>query len=114
MLWAIFFLAELLGSTPQIHDKAICYLHYIVTFSPFLLFSFLLGGLARIDGCPKLAMFALAFGSVSNMVLDYVFMYPLNMGISGAALATAIGPVFSVAILLPHFLMKKEIFILQS
>ena len=52
-------------------------------------------------------MFALAFGSVSNMVLDYVFMYPLNMGISGAALATAIGPVFSVAILLPHFLMKK-------
>ena len=59
-------------------------------------------------------MFALAFGSVSNMVLDYVFMYPLNMGISGAALATAIGPVFSVAMLLPHFLMKKEIFILQS
>ena len=100
-------LAELLGSTPQIHDKAICYLHYIVTFSPFLLFSFLLGGLARNDGCPKLAMFALAFGSVSNMVLDYAFMYPLNMGISGAALATAIGPVFSLAILLPHFLMKK-------
>ena len=107
-------LAEALGSTPQIHDKAISYLWYIVTFSPFPLFSFLLGGLARNDGCPKLAMFALAFGSVSNMVLDYVFMYPLNMGISGAALATAIGPVFSVAILLPHFLMKKEIFILQS
>lgn len=100
-------LAEVLGSTPQIHDKAISYLWYIVTFSPFLMFSFLLGGLARNDGCPKLAMFALAFGSVSNMVLDYVFMYPLNMGISGAALATATGPVFSVAILLPHFLMKK-------
>lgn len=100
-------LAEALGSTPQIHDKAISYLWYIVTFSPFLLFSFLLGGLARNDGCPKLAMFALAFGSFSNMVLDYVFMYPLNMGISGVALATAIGPVFSAAILLPHFLMKK-------
>ncbi len=100
-------LAEVLGSTPQIHDKAICYLQYIVTFSPFLLFSFLLGGLVRNDGCPELAMFALAFGSISNMALDYVFMYPLNMGISGAALATAIGPVFSVAILLPHFLMKK-------
>lgn len=100
-------LAEVLGSTPQIHDKAICYLRYIVTFSPFLLFSFLLGGLARNDGCPKLAMFALSFGSVSNMVLDYVFMYPLNMEIAGAALATAVGPVFSVVILLPHFLMKK-------
>ena len=45
-------------------------------------------------------MAALAVGSISNIVLDYVFMYPLNMGIGGAALATAIGPVFSVLILL--------------
>lgn len=100
-------LAELLGSTPQIHAEAVSYLWYIVTFSPFLLFSFLLGGLARNDGRPKLAMFALAAGSVSNIILDYVFMYPLNMGIAGAALATAVGPVFSVLILLPHFLLKK-------
>lgn len=100
-------LAELLGSTPQIHGEATEYIHYIVTFSPFLVFSFLLSGLVRNDGSPKLAMFALAFGSVSNIVLDYVFMCPLNMGIGGAALATAIGPVFSVVIMLPHFLMKK-------
>ena len=100
-------LAELLGSTPQIHEEAVRYLWYIVTFSPFLLFSFLLGGLARNDGRPKLAMIALAVGSVSNIILDYVFMYPLNMGIAGAALATAVGPVFSVLILLPHFLLKK-------
>ena len=100
-------LAELLGSTPHIHGQAINYLWYIVTFSPFLLFSFLLGGLARNDGRPKLAMFALAFGSVSNVALDYVFMYPLNMGIAGAALATALGPIFSCLILLPHFLLKK-------
>ena len=100
-------IADALGATPQIHDDAISYLRYIVTFAPFLLLSFLLGGLARNDGRPKLAMFALAFGSVSNIVLDYVFMYPLNMGIGGAALATAIGPLFSVLILLPHFLMKR-------
>ncbi len=100
-------LAELLGSTPQIHDEAVSYLWYIVTFSPFLMFSFLLGGIVRNDGCPKLAMIALATGSVSNIILDYVFMYPLDMGIAGAALATAIGPVFSVLILLPHFLLKR-------
>ena len=52
-------------------------------------------------------MFALMFGSVSNIVLDYVFMYPLNMGIAGAALATALGPIFSVLIMLPHFLRKR-------
>lgn len=100
-------LARLLGATPQIHDEAIAYMRYIVTFSPFLISSFLFSGLARNDGRPKLAMFALAFGSVSNIVLDYVFMYPLNMGIGGAALATALGPIFSVMILLPHFLRKK-------
>lgn len=100
-------LARLLGSTPQIHGEAIDYLWYIVTFSPFLLFSFLLGGLVRNDGRPKLAMTALACGSISNIILDYVFMYPLNMGIAGAALATALGPVFSVLILLPHFLRKR-------
>ena len=100
-------LAKALGSTPQIHGEAVEYIRYIVTFSPFLIFSFLLSGLARNDGRPKLAMFALAFGSVSNIVLDYVFMCPLNMGIGGAALATAVGPVFSVLILLPHFLLKK-------
>ncbi len=100
-------LARLLGSTPQIHNHAVEYLWYIITFSPFLLYSFLLSGLARNDGRPKLAMFALAFGSVSNIVLDYVFMYPLNMGIGGAALATALGPIFSVLILLPHFIRKN-------
>ena len=100
-------LAELLGSTPVIHDEAISYMWYIVTFSPFLLFSFLLSGLVRNDNRPKLAMFALMFGSVSNIVLDYVFMYPLNMGIAGAALATALGPIFSVLIMLPHFIFKR-------
>ena len=100
-------LARLLGSTPQIHGEATEYIRYIVSFSPFLIFSFLLSGLVRNDGSPKLAMFALAFGSVSNIMLDYVFMCPLNLGIGGAALATAIGPVFSVLIMLPHFLLKK-------
>lgn len=100
-------LARLLGSTPEIHTQAIEYMRYILTFSPFLIFSFLFSGLARNDGQPKLAMFALAFGSVSNIILDYVFMFPLDMGIGGAALATALGPIFSVIILMPHFLRKK-------
>lgn len=100
-------LAELLGSTPVIHDEAISYMWYIITFSPFLLFSFLFSGLVRNDNRPKLAMFALMFGSVSNIVLDYVFMYPLNMGIAGAALATALGPIFSILIMLPHFIFKR-------
>ena len=100
-------LAELLGATPDILDEAATYLWYIVTFAPFQLFSFLLGSMVRNDGRPKLAMTAMILGAVSNIVLDYVFMYPLNMGIAGAALATAVGPVFSVLILLPQIKRKK-------
>lgn len=100
-------LAVMLGSTPDIHGEAIQYMRYIVTFCPFQILSFLLSGLARNDGRPKLAMIALAAGSCSNILLDWFFMYPLNMGIGGAALATALGPIFSVLILLPHFLRRR-------
>ena len=100
-------LAELLGSTPVIHDEAISYMWYIITFSPFLLFSFLFSGLVRNDNRPKLAMFALMFGSVSNIVLDYVFMYPLNMGIAGAALATGIGQLLSLCVYLFVYLRTE-------
>lgn len=100
-------LATALGATPEIRGQAVEYLWYIVTFSPFLSFSFLLSGLVRSDNRPRLAMAALTAGSLSNILLDYVFMYPLQMGIAGAALATALGPVLSVALLLPHFLRKR-------
>ncbi len=100
-------LARLLGAGPEVLELACGYLWFIVTFAPFQLFSFLLGGMARNDSRPKLAMTALIAGAVSNIVLDYLFMYPLNMGIRGAALATALGPIFSVVILLPHFLARR-------
>ena len=100
-------LARLLGATPDILGLAAGYLWFIVTFAPFQLFSFLLGGMVRNDGRPKLAMTALVAGAVSNIVLDYLFMYPLNWGIRGAAFATALGPIFSVLILLPHFLGRR-------
>ena len=59
-------LAKLLGATPEILDNAETYLRYIVTFAPFQLLSFLLGGMARNDGRPKLAMIALMLGAVSK------------------------------------------------
>lgn len=100
-------LAQLLGATPDILEQSAVYLWYIVTFAPFQLFSFLLGGMVRNDGRPRLAMTAMILGAVSNIVLDYVFMYPLDMGIGGAALATALGPIFSILVLLPHFLCRQ-------
>ena len=47
-------LARLFGSTEEIHGMAVEYIRYIVTLSPFLLYSFLLSGLARNDGARSL------------------------------------------------------------
>ena len=52
-------LARLLGATPEVLEPACAYLWFIVTFAPFQLFSFLLGGMARNDGRPRLAMAAM-------------------------------------------------------
>ncbi len=100
-------LAVTLGATPAILELSLTYMFYIVTFCSFILFSFLLSTLARNDNRPKLAMVSLVIGALANVFLDWLFMYPLNMGLRGAALATAIGPVLSVLILLPHFLLRR-------
>ncbi len=100
-------IAVLLGATPDILPDAATYLWYLVTASPFMIFSFAFSSYARADNRPKLAMWALGAGSASNILLDYVFLYPLDMGIAGAALATALGPIFSVLILLPHFVRGR-------
>ena len=65
-------IAEALGSTESIHEDAVTYIWYIITFSPFLVFSYLLGGMARNDGRPKLAMAALTAGSLSNILYLHV------------------------------------------
>jgi putative MATE family efflux protein len=65
-----------------------------------------------LQGTGKTAYSALAqiAGAVTNIVLDYVFIYPLNMGIEGAAWATVIGQVLALVVgLLCHFLGNKEI-----
>ena len=49
-------------------------------------------------------------GSLSNIVLDYLFIFPLHMGIFGAILATGLAPVISISVLSPYFIRKKNRF----
>ena len=100
-------LAFFLGSTEAILRDVVTYLSIILSLSPFMILSFLLGGLVRNDGHPVHAMGALAVGSLANIALDWLFMYPLDMGIAGAAWATALGPLLSCLMLLPHFLCRR-------
>lgn len=100
-------ISTMLGASTQILGDTTTYLKYFFLGLPFLMFSFTLSTFVRNDKAPQRAMWALVVGAISNIILDYVFMYPLNMGMAGAALATALGPVFGVMILVPHFIKKQ-------
>ena len=62
----------------------------------------------RNDGDPSLAMVATLSGSLFNVVFDYIFMFPLGLGLAGAALATAVSPIISIAICSRHFFKKEN------
>lgn len=62
----------------------------------------------RNDGNPGLATKSVLFGGIFKVFGDYSFVFVLNMGIMGAGLATAMGSVFSLLIMLTHFRSKKN------
>lgn len=99
-----------LGAEAQIYAMCRTYLRVLLLFSPAFLLNNLILAFVRNDGAPGLAMMAMVGGSLSNVVLDYIFIFPLNMGIFGAVFATGLAPVISLLIMSPFFLKKKNHF----
>ncbi len=79
------------------------YLSTILYFSPFFILNNILLAFVRNDHNPRLSMIAMLVGSFSNIILDYVFMFPFKLGMFGAAFATGLAPIISIGILLIHF-----------
>lgn len=102
--------AKVLGAEGVIQEMTGSYLKTILGFAPFFIMNNILIAFVRNDGSPRLSMAAMLTGSFSNIVLDYVFLFPLNMGIFGAALATGFAPVISLVLLSLHFIRRKNQF----
>ncbi|WP_284141377.1 MULTISPECIES: MATE family efflux transporter [unclassified Virgibacillus] len=62
----------------------------------------------RNDGGPNLAMAALVIGAVANILLNYVFLFKLNLGVAGAAFATIIASIIAIFVLAIHFFKKSS------
>ncbi len=110
---AIFFtvpLVQLLGADERTMPLARTYLTTMLCFAPFFILDNILIAFVRNDNDPKLAMTAMLVSSFSNVILDYLFMFPLSMGMFGAAFATGLSPVIGVGILLLHFRKGKSSF----
>ncbi len=96
------------GSNAEVLPFAMDYMRVILYGAPFLIATVVGNNLARAEGNASLAMKVMILGALINVVLDYVFLFPLNLGISGAAWATSISNVVSFLWLAPYFLKKKS------
>lgn len=78
------------GATEAIMPYGIEYGGMIVLGLVFFVVSVAVNPLIRASGAPRYAMLSMVSGAVINTVLDYLFIFPLDMGVGGAALATVI------------------------
>lgn len=83
------------------------YLFYYSAFSAPMLMSTCLAVFVRTDGSPALSFAGMCTGAAANILLDWLFIFPLGMGVIGAAVASGLGQVFSLLVLLSHFVGKK-------
>ena len=88
-------------------DMAADYLFYYCAFSIPMLMSTCLSVFVRNDGSPVLSFVGMCVGAGANIFLDWLFIFPMDMGVIGAAIASGLGQVCSVAVLLSHFVRKQ-------
>ena len=84
-------ICSLLGATPVLMDYGIAYLRTILSFAPVCLLQALFQSFFVTAGRPGLGLSLTVSAGITNMLLDYLFVVPLHLGVSGAALATGLG-----------------------
>ena len=112
VLWILFviFMDPILvfcGSGPEVFPVARAYGKWIIWFFPLISMPDFLQPLLRCDGSPGLAMWGVIIGGGVNMVLDYFFVFGLDMGAEGAAFGTLCGMLTQTLIMLTHFFRKR-------
>lgn len=81
-------LSNLLGADKDTFAMTNTYLKTLLCFAPFFILNNIFIAFIRNDGDPKLSMAGMLIGSLANIILDYVFIFPLQWGMFGAAFAT--------------------------
>ena len=113
MLAGIFlsgWITRLMGADAEVFAMTDTYLRVLLLFSPAFVMNEVLVCFVRNDGSPKLSMAGMVVGSLSNIFMDYILIFPMELGILGAVLATGTAPVISMGILSLHFFKKKNQF----
>lgn len=102
-------LMRLLGSTETMLPYSCAYARYILLSAPIMCGAFVMNKTLSAEGETRFAMIGLCVGGFLNIALDPIFIYVLDYGIAGAALATAISQAAGFCVLLSQYLRKRSI-----
>lgn len=113
ILFSVIFLEPILkqiGAIDSVMPYAITYTRIYIVFSIFNVFNVTMNNIVSSEGAAKTAMCALLAGAVLNVALDPVCIYALDLGVAGAAIATALSQIVSTLVYLTYILQKKSVF----
>lgn len=99
-----------LGARGEVLRMSNIYLKTILCFAPTFILDIFFMSFIRNDRNPSIVTTAVVSSSIFNCIFDYVFMFPMKMGIFGAAFATALAPIVGIIVSSSHFFLKKNSF----
>lgn len=94
---------EILGANQELIETGTEYTRIFMSFTPVFMWAYIVNVFVRNDENPNLAMAGILASSMFNIVGDYILMFPLGMGMPGAALATAMSPLVNLSVCLLHW-----------
>lgn len=100
---------NIIGVSADTVDFTRSYLGYLVVGAPFIILSQTFSNIIRAEGKSSLAMRGMMLGSVINIILDPIFILTFNMGVTGAAIATVIGNLFSTIYFIVYLVSGRSI-----
>jgi len=97
------------GGSENTIPYAMDYLNIIIPNNILTALCFGFNSIMRASGYPKKAMYTMLIGAVLNIILDPIFIFVLDMGIRGAAIATVISMAVSTVFVMHHFISKQSL-----
>lgn len=103
-----------LGVTPALFEMSRSYFTILTLFTPLFILNNVFITFIRNDFNPRLAMVGMILGGIINIIFDYLFIYPMGMGLTGAAIATVFSPAVSLLVCSLHFRYSRRTLAFQS
>lgn len=97
------------GASGETAVAARQYMFWILLGSPFVMLKFTMVQLVRGEGGARQAMYGLVIGTVTNIILDPIFIFGFKMGVTGAAIATVIGQGLAMCYFIRYYLSKQAV-----